>query len=223
MGRDQYPGVSILLPSRDQVVDVKRNLDAILTVAAAYRGDTEILLLDRGSRDRTVDVVLDFYPQVAVLGSNGEEDLYRTLDRGARRAQLAYLLYLSLAVRIPEDLVTRLVEAFLANPPLFSLAPHCGSSVLGVERRGREPRVGVPELGTTPERKPVNTLFAPLPAALVERQKLLDLGGFGPPQPNQDPATVLGLRALDQGYPSHIDPAIVVVAQVPDSSTEPAT
>lgn len=50
------PSVSIILPAKNEEVNLNKVFDALKTASSNYEGDVEILLVDNGSSDNTVDI-----------------------------------------------------------------------------------------------------------------------------------------------------------------------
>ncbi len=107
-GQARTPRVSVIVPVLDEEARIGGQLEAL----ARIRDLDEVIVVDGGSRDRTVSRVRAAGTARLLLAPRGRAS---QLNAGARAATGDVLLFLHADVRLPEDAVRRVEEA-LAEP-----------------------------------------------------------------------------------------------------------
>jgi len=114
--------LSIVVPAYNSEETLERCLTAILA-ARAEREDCEVIVVDDGSEDRTVEIAQRF--PVRLLRSERNEGRIRARERGARAARSDRILFVDARILIPPDTL-RTLEALDYEPVVG------GSSVINV-------------------------------------------------------------------------------------------
>ena len=96
-GRTLQRSLSILLPARNVQVTLASHVVQVLEIAGELTDQLEILIIDNGSSDHTLEVAHDLavrYPQVRVMHHNEQRDCQQAislaLDRASGDIVLAY-------------------------------------------------------------------------------------------------------------------------------------
>jgi GT2 family glycosyltransferase len=159
--------------------------DCLESLANQSLAPSEVLVVDAGSRDRSVDVARAFGARVIETENRGVGHLYNV---GARAASSPLLLAVNNDVAFDRDCVELLAAELEARPERFAADPcqrdwedgrviHARSTI----RRGPLLRVPLPGHRidqNVPEDQVSPTLLANGAAMLVRRERLLVLGGF---------------------------------------------
>jgi N-acetylglucosaminyl-diphospho-decaprenol L-rhamnosyltransferase len=133
--------------------------------AAAWRAVTyEIVVVDNGSSDGTLDMLGRDDPDVVVLANAVNEGFCKAGNQGARRARGRHLLFLNDDTLILGDAVTRLVEWLDDHPQAGAI----GSRLLnsdGTDQFSSGRRFTTPSAALFGRRSPLTRLFPDAPWA----------------------------------------------------------
>jgi len=177
--------VSVVIPTYNGKDLLEKNLPSVLSAADASPVPVEIVVVDDGSRDGSVEFLRDRFPGVRVLANDRNEGFAETMNRGIRSARNEIVFSLNNDIEVGRDLFTRGLERF-DDPDVFSVTPivmdvrsgKCQSisrlrpGICWYASDGLEPGdLPVPE-GEIP------VFYALGGATFYDREKLLRLEGF---------------------------------------------
>lgn len=213
--------VSIVVPNYDGRDLMLRNAPTWVAAARAY-GEAEVVVVDDGSRDDSVEVLRGL-EGVRVVVHPENRGFGPACLTGAQSARHPIVVLLNSDVHVEPDFVAPLVAPFERDPRVFSVSP------LILDRFGRPgkvtvnlPRVRRGELrweGVDPEdllllsRLPrdvpleIPSLFGLGGAVALDRARFLALGGFDPLyRPFYHEDVDLGLMAWRRGWRVLVEP-----------------
>lgn len=198
---------------------LEENLPSVMRTA----GDAaEVLLVDNGSEDGSVEYVRSSFPGVRVLVLDANAGSAGGLNAGAREARGPVVVTLAADIRVREDFLPPLLRHF-QRPEVFAAAPkrlypegrvEVEELVCLFNRSGlfeqAQPGMGQPDGWRASV--PCPTWYAPLAAGAFRRDRFLALGGF---DPAFGPVAFwgehdLGYRAWKRGWEVVYEPASVV-------------
>ncbi|MEM2909905.1 MAG: glycosyltransferase family 2 protein [Nitrososphaerota archaeon] len=107
------PSVSIVLVSHNDEASLKQCLKSI--VSQTY-GDYEVILVDNGSKDRSVEVARELFPDVRVLRLGKNYGLTAAYNIGLRVARGRYLVTMHNDVIVDKAWLESLVKAMKSHP-----------------------------------------------------------------------------------------------------------
>jgi len=86
--------ISIIIPNWNGKSLLERNLPFLLEALSPYQGETEIIVVDDGSTDGSVEFLASFYPNVKVLSSSKNEGFAIACNKGVQSSknEIVYLL-----------------------------------------------------------------------------------------------------------------------------------
>ena len=196
------PGVSIVIPTWDGILLLKRFLPSVIHAAAEYArrssAPVEIIVVDDGSTDETCLWLAGEIPNLESQISNPElriikneknSGFAKTCNRGVGAATHRLVFLLNNDVEVDAGSIAPLVEDF-SDPSVFAAhcrvielesGEECGTGKVGGFRRGffRVHRSYVTR--TSHENAgagPLYSIFAGGGSAMFDRDKFLRLGGF---------------------------------------------
>lgn len=117
------PGISVVIPNWNGLHLLKQSLDPLLRAANEYKGDVDIIIVDNGSQDRSVDVVTDYYPQIRIVEFDRNTGFGYACNAGVEEARYDHVLLLNNDIYLPENFFSIMIESFLNIPDCFSLSP----------------------------------------------------------------------------------------------------
>lgn len=177
--------VSVVIPTYNGRDLLEKNLPSVLSAAEASPVPVEIVVVDDGSRDGTVEFLRNRFPGVRVLANDRNEGFAETMNRGIRSARNAIVLSLNNDIEAGRDLFTRGLERF-DDPDVFSVTPIVMDVRSGKCQSISRLRPGICwyasdglEPGDLPAREGEIPVFYALGGAtFYDREKLLRLEGF---------------------------------------------
>jgi hypothetical protein len=107
----------VVIPSRNGKTLLDAQLSGIAADLAGVEG--EIIIVDNGSSDGTVEWLRDAWPQVSVEISPEPLSFASAVNRGIRRARFAHVCLLNNDMQIEPGFFAALLDAFRAVPDLF--------------------------------------------------------------------------------------------------------
>ena len=161
-------------------------LESLERALAEVSGDTEIIVVDNGSRDGSPAAVRARHPDARVLELEQNRGFPAAANEGIRASDADWLLLLNNDATIEPRAVKALLEAARGRPRVGSLAAQMRFARGGaINSAGFElDRLGIPfdrhigEPPTISEASPTDVFGACAGAALLRRTMLDDIGGF---------------------------------------------
>jgi GT2 family glycosyltransferase len=212
-------GASLVVPNWNGRELLRANVPSLLA-AAERAGDAEVVVVDDGSTDDSVDVLAREFPRVRVVRHSVNQGFGPACKTGAEAAQKRIVILLNSDVEVEPDFVAPLLAPFEQDPSVFAVAP------LILDREGKVAKVSVnlPYLrrgelrweGVPPEKltalaasgaRPLASLFPLGGAVALDRARFLELGGFDPLyHPFYYEDIDLGLCAWRRGWKCLVEP-----------------
>lgn len=169
---------------------LKRCVPSVIQAAVADGGGHEILVVDNGSTDGSVQYVLDHFPGVAVLPLPENVGFVQGYNEGLARARQNLVVLLNNSTWVRADFLSNLLVHF-KNPEVFAVAPKIlyPNGRIEVENllatwdaRGiiGQRQTGLNEPDTNRVAGPCYTFYAPGGCAAFSREKFAALHGFHP-------------------------------------------
>jgi GT2 family glycosyltransferase len=203
---------SVIIPNYNGYSLLKENLPKIVEIMQEKDSVVEVIVVDDGSEDQSVEYISTNFPQVEVLQNNKNQGFGYACNQGVEKAAGEIILLLNTDV-IPEskDFINK-VEPYFKQDDTFAvgfldLVKENGE----VEKHGRG--VGYFKKGWFFHKKAAlkkgNSLWASGGSAAFSKTKWNELGGFDTVYaPFYWEDVDLGLRAWLNGYQIYFDPEI---------------
>ena len=220
--RGELPGVSAVIPNWNGEHLLAANLPHVIAVCKEYPGESEIIVVDDASDDRSVSLMRDrFAESVQVLQHNENKGFGAACWTGVQAARYPLVLLLNTDVQPLPRLIEPMTRYFAASET-FAVSP----LILSADGRIQNVSFRIPYLkrGRIHYRRwnwdkvlprlprPVITLWNSGGSMLVSREKFIELGGFDPifaPFYRED--ADLGVRAWRHGSRCYVEAAAAVI------------
>jgi len=201
-----------------------RNLPSVLKAAHAYCPGTEIIVVDDGSMDDSVDVLAKMFPEVKCVRHTQNQGFSEAVLTGVRAARTRLLFLLNSDVEINIDCLGPLAEYF-SNDLTFSVNPLMLNEDGAVNRHSwnlRSMKRGYMKLDdwaigqakSLRQTQKLSSLYACGGCMMVEKEKFLALGGFHPIfKPFYGEDYDLGIRGWYRGWKTYFEPNVTVIHQ----------
>jgi GT2 family glycosyltransferase len=215
-------GVSIVVPNWNGRDLLRANVPGWLAAVRAFPGEAELVVVDDGSTDDSVQLLRELGVEAVVHPKNA--GFAAACLTGAKAANHAIVVLLnSDVVAIDEKFLAPLVVPFARDPSVFAVAP------LVLDKKGEVAKISVNlprvrrgelkwdgvdagrllDLAKLPAETPLEipTLFPLGGAVALDRARFLALGGFDPIfRPFYHEDTDLGLAAWTRGWRCLVEP-----------------
>ncbi len=181
--------VSVVIPNYNGRELLEECLSSVVKAVSRYGRGSEIILIDDGSADESVEFVRETFPSVKVVPLTENVGFGRASHRGIEEASNELVALLNSDIAVTESFLSPLVEAF-QDPDLFAVQPRAyypdGKRLnFGLNMGRLDPTTGYIRIwneADTEEEKRVDCLFPTLyclgGAMLFDRRKYFELGGF---------------------------------------------
>lgn len=107
---------SVVIPAFNEEQYLAPTLEAVFRSAqqakAAYNGNTEVILVDNESTDRTAEIAREFGVRVV---SEADHNVARVRNRGARESVGEILVFVDADTLVPEELLARIYRLVLMD------------------------------------------------------------------------------------------------------------
>jgi GT2 family glycosyltransferase len=178
--------VSAVIVTMKQREPVVRCVASVLAALEHVEGETEVVVIDNGSTDGTVERVRTEFPEIRVVERRRNTGFASGAAEGVRQTSGEWILFLNDDAEIERDAVAAMLEVAktddrvgsVAAKLLFADADRINSAGLSVDRLGvgYDRHVGSP--ASAGETKPVEVFGASAGCALMRRAMLVDIGGI---------------------------------------------
>lgn len=217
--------VSIVIPNYEGREVLPRTLGNLREVLASCDLEVEVIVVDDGSRDESVEYVRTEHPWVELVALERNGGFSGAVNAGAARASASHIYFMNSDVLPHEGFLEPLVAAFEADSELFaamSLNRNPAGEVIPPGQvtprmsRGQIRVKGLDlarlwEQGKLEQCEAIPTLFPSGGSALMAADRFRDLEGFAEIfRPYYYEDTDLGWRAWRRGWKSVMVPASVV-------------
>ncbi len=181
--------VSIIILNWNGKELLAENLPSVIAASENYQNEVEILVVDNGSADGSVDFVKSNYPQLNVMLLNKNYGFGEGNNFGVKQAKGDVVILLNNDMSVDSKFIGPLVKPFEEDQTVFAV----GSQIYFQDKTKRREETGktfaywdngiirylhqdVTELDY--ERKYIPIFWASGGAAAYDRKKFLELGGF---------------------------------------------
>jgi len=106
------PDFSVIIPTLHEEKTIEKTLSSIHTARSKSRRRVEVIVVDGGSRDKTIEIANNYKSRVLFPNKSG---IGRARNFGAKHANGETLVFLDADVRIPENFFNEVYEQFTMN------------------------------------------------------------------------------------------------------------
>lgn len=204
--------ISVVIPNWNGLETVPKCLCHL----EARRDNTEIIIVDNGSTDGSVEFIMENYPECTLIEFETNRGFAEACNEGVRRAKHDLILLLNNDVFVEKNFLQPLVEHFEMNEDGSLFAVSCkllfeDSDDLYLGRTAPKMPLGLFGIEFLPDvyntSKP--TLYPSGGASLVSKDKYLALGGLDPRLFYYEDVDI-GYRAWKRGWRVVYEPRSVV-------------
>ena len=216
-GPPDLPGVSIVILNWNGVELLEACLPSIVEAAGRYAEASQVVVVDNGSTDGSLELLRASFPTVEVLSLGENLGFPKGCNRGVSAATHPVVILLNNDVAVEPDFIPPLVRVLREHPDAFAVTPRMDhwdrrrtfcTAIGGELRQGRLVQIWALD-GNHRDLCGVvaPTLYTCGAAMAFRREAFHDLGGFDELyQPFYWEDTDLAYRAWKRGQPSWYQP-----------------
>lgn len=226
------PPITVVIPNFNGGHLLARNLPSVIAAVEHYANDSEIIVVDDGSKDDSLAILRQSFPQIKVVQHQTNKGFSEAIYSGVTASRHELLFLLNSDVELNNDCLAPLVQYFDDNDSVFSVSPCIFSETGAIDRHSWNVRKfqwgSLKAIPWTLENarkqrasKKLKTLYSSGGSMLVSKPRFLALGGFHPLyKPFYSEDVDLGLRAWRRGWSSYFEPNSTVIHQKQGSIKE---
>jgi glycosyltransferase involved in cell wall biosynthesis/GT2 family glycosyltransferase len=191
-------GISVVIASRDG----RDRLESMLPALRSQLETGEIIVVDDGSADGTMDFLRRCFPAVTALRNQRSPGWAGAVNTAIRAARFSHICLLDSGMAVAPGFFHHLQKAFAETPGLFCASPHAFSKP-GVESTPATSDFSLRCDSPVEGENLTYVLYGSRGCSLFEAERLLLLNGL---DESYHPASVedldLGVRAWQHGWPT---------------------
>lgn len=203
--------VSVVILNWEGLKLLKKCIPSVIKATQSYSGNCEVIVVDNGSRDKSIDYLRCTFPKVRIISLPENLGFSKGMNRGIKESKNRIVIGLNNDTVVKEDFIAPLVKHF-SNKDVFTV----GAKMLEWDRKtfdfgrttGRFP-FGFFKIKYEDIDEATNTLYASGGALAVDKEKFLELGGFDEDLFYWEDVD-LGYRAWKRGWRNIFEPKSVV-------------
>lgn len=200
------PGISVVIPNYNGKVLLAKNLPFVLSALKASGCKYEVIIPDDASTDDSLVFLKQYYPEVMLIESKSNGGFSININKGVFAANLDLVFLLNSDIKLAQNYFESQLKYFAIADTFGVMGQILDESTNKVSEACKYPRdsffkinyfKNVPFEGTAS----VYSYYLSGANALVDRQKLVELGGFNEifaPFYHED--LDLSLRAWESGF-----------------------
>jgi len=205
--------ISIIIPNWNGRDLLSENLPSILEAARSYQGECEIIVVDDGSTDDSVDYVRRRFPEIRLIMLPINKGFSHAVNRGVMEASHDIVCLLNSDIRVTSDFIEPAIKYFddkktfgvaniaMENKNAALTRPHCMIFRHGFFK----------EKYINPGQRATYAFGASGGHSFIHRKKFLELGGFDEVfSPFYYEDADLSYRAWKRGYRIYLEPKSTV-------------
>ena len=180
--------ISLVIPNYNGVVFLKECLPSVFSADGFSDGQNEVLVVDDGSKDGSVDFIRENFPRVRLIKNRKNRGFGFTCNRGVKAAKNEVVVLINNDIILTKDFLDPLLSHLQRNEEIFTVTPklygwdrqtfawgmHMGHFENGYIRLWNESEIGSGD--KISEAAP--TIFAIGGAMVFRKGDFLWLGGF---------------------------------------------
>jgi GT2 family glycosyltransferase len=176
--------VSVVIPNYNGFELIKKNLPPLIRAADKLTAPWEIIIVDDGSTDESVNFISNNYPSIILLTSEVNRGFAETINRGIFAARYDVVVALNNDVVVENDFFEKILLRF-SDPEVFAISPNMINSKNGLTQTYKlKPgfcwfkifAIQTSELSNLKREIPL--FYVTGGASFYDRKKLMLLGGF---------------------------------------------
>jgi len=179
----QIDKISVVIPNYNGEHLLKKFLLDLEKVVITHNPENEIIIVDNGSKDKSVNFIKNNFPKIKVICLQKNLGFGPACNIGAKKSSGKFILFLNNDIKITQNFIELFLKYF-THPDIFAVYPS-----IYVPRRkrkeGRKRRIfrfnmykGASQKTEDFTNRPGYAIYPPGCCFLVKKEHFLQLGGF---------------------------------------------
>ncbi len=188
-------GVSIIIPNYNGKELLRKNLPSVIKAVEKHNKNDEIIVVDNGSSDGSIEFLKENYPNVKIIKLNENKGFGEACNIGIKESKNKFVILLNNDVYVDVNFIEPLLKHF-SDSSVFSVS----SVSLGRDNKKKK----IPQ-------KAIEVEWCCAGYTAYDKEKFLYLGGFHPIYfPFYCEDRDIGYRAKKIGWKNIIEPKSIV-------------
>ena len=219
-----HQAISIVIPNYNGAHLLQKNLSSVIAAAIAYGENTTIIVVDDGSKDNSIQVLSEAFPQIILVKHAINQGFAEAVMTGVKAAETELLFLLNSDVELHLDCLEKLAPYF-NHADTFSVCPLMLNEDGSVNRHSWNLRSfkggylklvdwNVEAAKKLAQNKQLKSLYACGGCMMVRKSMFMELDGFHPIyKPFYGEDFDLGIRAWYRGWSTYFEPNATLIHQ----------
>ncbi len=208
-----FMSISIVILSWNGLAFLKDCLPSVILAVGVYGGGCEIILIDNGSSDASLEYVKSNFPQVKILSLGENLSFTKAMNKGIGAVKGDIVIALNNDVAVKEDFIAPLIRHFREDENTFAVGAKMlfwDRKTLNFGRTSGDFRYGFFRRVICDSDSAVNSLYSCAGGMALAKDKFLKLGGFDEDYEVYWEDLDLCYRARRRGWSTVYEPKAVV-------------
>jgi GT2 family glycosyltransferase/glycosyltransferase involved in cell wall biosynthesis len=118
----EYPPVSVVIPNYNGKELLQECLPSVLSAAAIYHPESEVIVVDDASTDGSTQFLRDYFPKVKIISLSTNQGFVKACNKGVSSSKNRIVILLNSDIIVEEDFISYLVEYF-SDSSIFAVQP----------------------------------------------------------------------------------------------------
>jgi len=205
--------ISIIILNWNGLEFLEQSIPSIISAVDVYDNNCEVIVVDSGSSDQSIDYVNSNFPKIRVISLNENLAFTKAMNIGIKEAKRPLVICLNNDIIVDKGFIAPLVSHFSDDKNLFAVASKMllwDKNTLNFGRTAGSFRYGFFTKRIFDSATAAYTLYACAGGLAVDKDKFWELGGFDEDMIIYWEDLDLCYRAWKQGWKTIYEPRSII-------------
>lgn len=205
--------ISIVILNWNGLIFLKECIPSVISACRDYTDNCEIIVVDNGSSDGSIDYLQSAFPQVKIIPLKANLGFAKAMNIGIKESRYPIVIGLNNDIIVDEGFILPLVSHFPGDGNILAVAAKMllwDKKTLNFGRAKGDFQFGFFKRNIVDSPVAVNTLYACAGGFAVDKNKFIELGGFDEDMDVYWEDADLCYRAWKKGWKTVYEPRSII-------------